>query len=596
MSKRETFTCRKNYLFVWWILTTGLMPSVTVSQTYLKALQESDKYFNQQIICFPNGDLLIGDSSLGPLRNERTDGKVVMLRLDQCGNIIWGYSYSLGPGYLEFRDFSINESNEILAYGSYFNGLDELLFLLEINGETGKKANFRLFDPKTMNGFFAYSLVKRNNQAMVFGFLVNPNIGLIAFFDERFNVTKAYKVTPFEANGEAIIDNEGKIVARSGNNLFKMSTGGELEWAYNLNISTVNGPIEVGTGHIWVGHRGGISFFYKTNAGGQLVWQSEPFFAVEMVGVMTILDNKNILFTYNCPFDVENRLCQIILSPDGQILDRRRLIIDQTMNLGIVSQAINNADWITIAGNANAFVPERAEIEDFILQFPLDERSNNCIRWESFEPIITNPINLEFTPIDLSVEDFDLEQIQALPIEIDTFSYSLIDFCEAGTIPDQLERDTILPCDQDWLVELPEPGFFWSDGSNENPRLIEKSGIYRARNSDCNHPVVLIFNLSKDDCGCPVFLPNAFSPNDDGINDQLIYQSQCPLEKVQLKVFNRFGGLVYSSDRIDQFWNGTYRRMDAPSGVYVVTLDYEWISQAGKLQRQSIYQEIMLIR
>ena len=245
------------YFFPGLILTILMIAEIAIGQNYLKSVNASDDYFNQQVTRFPNGDILIGDSSLGPLRSNREEGKVFFARLDPCGNTVWAHSYSLLSGYLEFRDFSISSSEKILAYGSHFNGIDEVLFLLEINGKTGKKASFKLFDPKTANGFFAYSLQQDKDQFMIYGFLANPNVGLIAYFDASYNAVWAKKITPFEANGNAIVDRDQHVVAWSGNMLFRMDPQGEIAWGQVLNVSTVNGPIEVDGGYIWVGQPGG---------------------------------------------------------------------------------------------------------------------------------------------------------------------------------------------------------------------------------------------------------------------------------------------------------------------------------------------------
>ena len=123
-----------------------------------------------------------------------------------------------------FTNVSIEGLNipEILAYGSYFDGIGEFLFLLSVNGATGKRAVFRLYDPETTSGYFAYSLKPVNDQFMIYGFLTNPNTGLIAFLDDALNVLWSKKISPFEANGATIISRDKDIIARSGKYLFKM--------------------------------------------------------------------------------------------------------------------------------------------------------------------------------------------------------------------------------------------------------------------------------------------------------------------------------------------------------------------------------------
>lgn len=71
-----------------------------------------------------------------------------------------------------------------------------------------------------------------------------------------------------------------------------------------------------------------------------------------------------------------------------------------------------------------------------------------------------------------------------------------------------------------------------------------------------------------------VYAPNAFSPNDDGINDRWFIASGpegFTAEAVQ--IFNRWGGLVYESRNVDSGtswgWDGRHKNEPAEAGVYV---------------------------
>lgn len=66
-----------------------------------------------------------------------------------------------------------------------------------------------------------------------------------------------------------------------------------------------------------------------------------------------------------------------------------------------------------------------------------------------------------------------------------------------------------------------------------------------------------------------LFIPDAFSPNGDGINEtwELLKTDQYPAFEVY--VYNRWGELVfYDSQGQKNFWDGTYKQLKVPSGVY----------------------------
>jgi gliding motility-associated-like protein len=62
------------------------------------------------------------------------------------------------------------------------------------------------------------------------------------------------------------------------------------------------------------------------------------------------------------------------------------------------------------------------------------------------------------------------------------------------------------------------------------------------------------------------FIPNAFTPNGDGNNDNFYIQSQGGVKVVLFQVFNRIGEKVHEGSYP---WDGTYKNKPAPAGVYV---------------------------
>lgn len=76
-----------------------------------------------------------------------------------------------------------------------------------------------------------------------------------------------------------------------------------------------------------------------------------------------------------------------------------------------------------------------------------------------------------------------------------------------------------------------------------------------------------------------VFIPNAFTPNNDGKNDLFSISFPATLKNITLQVFNRGGTKVYEGRGYNITWDGSFRGVKQPSGVYVYTLIYT--TQAG---------------
>ncbi|MFH0758171.1 MAG: MBG domain-containing protein [Bacteroidota bacterium] len=82
---------------------------------------------------------------------------------------------------------------------------------------------------------------------------------------------------------------------------------------------------------------------------------------------------------------------------------------------------------------------------------------------------------------------------------------------------------------------------------------------------------------SQDITTMPTFddVTSLFTPNGDGINDYWYIPDLEELGKVSVKVFNRYGNLVYESEQYTNNWDGTWKNKDLPEGSYYYILDTE---------------------
>ena len=65
-----------------------------------------------------------------------------------------------------------------------------------------------------------------------------------------------------------------------------------------------------------------------------------------------------------------------------------------------------------------------------------------------------------------------------------------------------------------------------------------------------------------------IFLPNAFTPNNDGVNDYL-HPVTIGATINSFKIFNRYGQQVFSIDQNEKGWDGTFKGVSQEKGVYV---------------------------
>jgi gliding motility-associated-like protein len=74
-------------------------------------------------------------------------------------------------------------------------------------------------------------------------------------------------------------------------------------------------------------------------------------------------------------------------------------------------------------------------------------------------------------------------------------------------------------------------------------------------------------------------MPNAFSPNADLNNDILTYFLGYDVESFNLKIFDRWGNMVFATQTNGEYWDGYYKGKLVNTGIYTYTLDYKIIDQ-----------------
>lgn len=68
-----------------------------------------------------------------------------------------------------------------------------------------------------------------------------------------------------------------------------------------------------------------------------------------------------------------------------------------------------------------------------------------------------------------------------------------------------------------------------------------------------------------------LFIPNVFTPNNDGLNDYFcLFTTPCNF--LRISIYNRWGKQIFSSDNPNFRWNGYFNNSEVPDGVYIVLI------------------------
>lgn len=118
--------------------------------------------------------------------------------------------------------------------------------------------------------------------------------------------------------------------------------------------------------------------------------------------------------------------------------------------------------------------------------------------------------------------------------------------------------------------------------------VFEEPGEYAVQffGRDAEHCTYEAFQLFiVDNClECQLNFPNAFTPNNDGINDTFKPVFNCPPDDYNMKIFSRWGNLVFETSDPNDGWDGTFNGQAMSSDVYVRMVQYQIPGEDGQTE------------
>jgi len=139
-----------------------------------------------------------------------------------------------------------------------------------------------------------------------------------------------------------------------------------------------------------------------------------------------------------------------------------------------------------------------------------------------------------------------------------------------------LGKDKII-CDGDIIelfVQNIYTSYLWQDGSTNNSYTASLPGEYRVTvaNENCIKSDTVQITLCKQSTN--VWIPNAFTPNGDGLNDYFMVESTGDFAEFHLVIYNRWGNLIFETDNPKVGWDGKYKGDYVEPGTYAYSLSF----------------------
>lgn len=88
-----------------------------------------------------------------------------------------------------------------------------------------------------------------------------------------------------------------------------------------------------------------------------------------------------------------------------------------------------------------------------------------------------------------------------------------------------------------------------------------------------------------------IYAPNSFTPDNDGLNDIWLPQLR-DVQKYDLKIFNRWGQIIFQTNDQNSGWDGRFKDQESPSDIYVYKIRYQAVNKINR----DVFGHITLIR
>lgn len=149
-----------------------------------------------------------------------------------------------------------------------------------------------------------------------------------------------------------------------------------------------------------------------------------------------------------------------------------------------------------------------------------------------------------------------------------------IDICSIAEPIETKGFDSLI-CELDSLIinaSTPGGAYHWNNGSAESSILVTSAGKFTVEVSNGCDTQTFDYVIQEKECNCEITFPNVFTPNGDGLNDYFEINGTRDIARFNLKIFNRWGTLVYESNDIEKYWNGEISGKEPTTGVYFLAV------------------------
>lgn len=132
-------------------------------------------------------------------------------------------------------------------------------------------------------------------------------------------------------------------------------------------------------------------------------------------------------------------------------------------------------------------------------------------------------------------------------------------------------------CDNDQIflnAFFPNSTYLWQDNSTGSTFIVNQQGTFWVTSTNNCGAKTDSITINFQDCNCKIYIPNSFTPDNNGLNDTFYPQTDCSFRDYQLLIFNRWGEVIFESNDPYIRWDGAYKNEIVAVGTYIYLLKY----------------------
>ena len=129
--------------------------------------------------------------------------------------------------------------------------------------------------------------------------------------------------------------------------------------------------------------------------------------------------------------------------------------------------------------------------------------------------------------------------------------------------------------------------FRWQDGRTDSFYRVERPGTYTLTATNTCGTAVSTIRVTER--FCDVYIPSAFTPNEDGRNDVFRISGADLVTDFSMEVYNRWGQQIFSTSDARSGWNGQLNGIEQPHGIYAYRIRYRLLQSGQQILQKGTF-------